>query len=803
MKKDQTKSLLKKFSKSHKSLICLLLLVVVAVFSEFIFSDKMLYSPDQIGAFGSRVFYKDSAIEHGQFPLWLSCRLSGMPTVDALTGDAMYPPSIVIKSMFPYYRASTIIMILHVFLAGLFFYFLMFKGFAAPPLVAFAGALFYMLNPQFFSHIYPGHDSKMFVIAWIPFLVLRLKILMEEATFFNATLLALGIGMSVLTGHVQMVYFVLWGLFLYFLFALFFLRLKNNNTQSLLPAFIYFWVALFMGLGMSLIQLFPAFMYVQNGFSVRTVGKGFDYAASWSLHWPEIFSLWVPEFGNFLKNYWSENPFKLNSEYTGAIPLILAFFALIFKPGPWRLFWGVVGALALLFSMGAHTPLFDVAYYLIPGVKNFRACSMMMAWFSFSVVLLSTLFLQDIIKNNFSRLLYLQQRKWQKGLLIAVGVITILCLLFSSKDIVAFVMRGLTSSLENPHKIRIFEYNFAKNFVPHMWVWWCIMMITTGLLLCVLKQKINKYIFLMVVILIGLVDTIRIDAKFIKVVSPQPFIQTEPVLKDLQKEMKNEPFRCYFLPGAFGFKINNVAGIYGLEGISGFHDNELKWYRVFRGNHGNKNFLGGLIQKTIGGYKIGKGNNFLNIANAKYIVAQNRRGELVCIRNKEVLSRISFVDDYMVMAEGNILPALMKNLYDIRRTIALLEEPGSKPAIPGKTRQVSVGNKKGAFNVRWKTYTPNYRKAIVTADRDGFLRISEVYYPGWQIKVDGRPVKVYRADLAWMAISISKGKHIIETIPRSLFLREALFVSIPVSIFLLGYWIYRCYLGIRRKALLT
>jgi len=79
--------------------------------------------------------------------------------------------------------------------------------------------------------------------------------------------------------------------------------------------------------------------------------------------------------------------------------------------------------------------------------------------------------------------------------------------------------------------------------------------------------------------------------------------------------------------------------------------------------------------------------------------------------------------------------------------------------------------------VQWRTYTPNYRKVNVSSSADGFLRISEVYYPGWKICIDGKPVKVYRSDLAWMAVNFPKGSHTVEMFPQSLYFNKAAMVS--------------------------
>lgn len=42
---------------------------------------------------------------------------------------------------------------------------------------------------------------------------------------------------------------------------------------------------------------------------------------------------------------------------------------------------------------------------------------------------------------------------------------------------------------------------------------------------------------------------------------------------------------------------------------------------------------------------------------------------------------------------------------------------------------------------------------------DGFLFLSDTYYPGWRAYVDGKEEKIYQADYAFRAIKVSAGKH--------------------------------------------
>ncbi|MBN1129566.1 MAG: YfhO family protein [Chitinispirillaceae bacterium] len=759
-----------------------LALLCVIVFSGFFFSDRMLLSSDQLNGLDGRVFYKTSLVQHHQFPFWLNPRLGGMPTIDALFGDAFYPVSVIMTFLFPVDRAIGLKMILHIFLAGLFFFLMLRRGFGLSGPLAFVGGVFYMLNPEFFSHIYPGHDGKMFVIAWLPFMVWRLKALYDRTTLLNMTLLGLGIGMSLLTSHIQMTYFVLWGLFAYTVLAVIRNVIQKDHAKAVKFGG-YFSLAVLVGLGIGFIQLYPSMMYVQHAFSVRGVDRGFEHAASWSLHWPEFFSLWVPEFGNTLEYYWGGNPFKLNSEYAGSLVLLFAVLAVAWKSRPWRWLWAGVAVFAALYALGAHTPVFHIAYAVVPGVKKFRACSMIMFWFSFSTVLLAMLFLKDMAAAGFSGVGSDAKKKKTRALFISIATLFAVALLFSIKDVVA----GLPFVAElDAEKRRIFDANFSRNFLPMLWVWFFFAAAALGLVIAILHEKLKPAVAIGIIGVLGLIDVLRVNVQFIKLVDSRPYFTAEPAIQQLQPQMAEAPFRVFPLPGSLS---QNGAGIHGMESVEGFHDNELRWYREFRGDQQNMNYFDRMIGFTANGEaylkgdRIDKGNAFLDIANVRYLLGRNGR-QLQVIENRNAFGRVSFAPKMAVMDSATIISALRDSGYDYRTTVAFLETPSiTFPGIPDSAIGLLA-----PLSVTWQEYTPNRRSVKVTAPADGYLRISEAYYPGWKVMVDGKPVPVYRADLAWMAIPLTGGDHVVEMVPHSLYFAKAAWVTFPLVLVLCVFW---------------
>jgi hypothetical protein len=190
-----------------------------------------------------------------------------------------------------------------------------------------------------------------------------------------------------------------------------------------------------------------------------------------------------------------------------------------------------------------------------------------------------------------------------------------------------------------------------------------------------------------------------------------------------------------------------------------------------------------------------EGNNFLNLANAKYYLLR-QGSELISIRNEGALERLSFATGYVVIDSSEIIDALRSNRYDIRTTVALSQEPLEKPA---GAAAPAAGAQGRLLSVTWPSYTPNYRKAEVEAGSDGFLRISEVYYPGWKVCIDGKPVKIYRADGAWMAVNLHQGRHVVEMMPRSLYFPKALRVTSAVALLLCVYVLFLLVFGRRKK----
>ncbi|MEK9148434.1 MAG: YfhO family protein [Candidatus Desantisbacteria bacterium] len=82
-----------------------------------------------------------------------------------------------------------------------------------------------------------------------------------------------------------------------------------------------------------------------------------------------------------------------------------------------------------------------------------------------------------------------------------------------------------------------------------------------------------------------------------------------------------------------------------------------------------------------------------------------------------------------------------------------------------ENREVRIENPKSKIqNLKSKIikYEPNRVVIDVDTASDGFIFLSDTYYPGWRASIDGKKTKLYRANYCFRAVRVEKGHHLIE-----------------------------------------
>jgi hypothetical protein len=155
---------------------------------------------------------------------------------------------------------------------------------------------------------------------------------------------------------------------------------------------------------------------------------------------------------------------------------------------------------------------------------------------------------------------------------------------------------------------------------------------------------------------------------------------------------------------------------------------------------------------------------FISLANIKYIIvpasvrgqfpdyiARFDNGYVRIYENIRVLPRAWVVHHAMVAhSPRDALRLMQGDTFDPRFSVVLDEEPGiSLPQAGSPSEAEIVDYRPGEVIVRCRL------------GEAGILVLSDTYYPGWRVTLDGRPGRVLRADYAFQGVPLGRGEHTV------------------------------------------
>jgi hypothetical protein len=734
------------------------LMLTVFLFRDFLFSDGMLYGSDTIpDGIYTRQYYKDYHGEFGGIPRWNSFLLGGLPFIDAMHGDTFYPGA-WLKFFMPLKRALGHKLVWHILLAGIFMYTFL-RKLKLRKEAAFIGGLMYMLAPSFVTWLYGGHDAKMYVIAFLPLAFTFLEEGMNKPKFSTFTALGAVMGLLILTSQIQMSYYAYWAIGLYFFFRLFVPRIGSANGIALRSGL--FVGAILIAVTFGAVQLLPSFKYSTSQ-SVRAGSErtGYEYATSFSMNSEEIASMAVPSFsgaidGNSdrvgsIKYYWGKNALKLNTEYHGIIPLIFAILALLVCRNRMKWFFLALAALSLIYAVGASTPVYRLFYTFVPGIKNFRAPSMIIYLFGFSAVVLASQFISSLLDSDTAL------KPGDKRLIYAVLGIAAISFAISVANTGFFTFWKNVFFRSMPDRnMQIMNAN-AKFFIADLWR---VVVIASAALLgtwMFISKRIGTVAIVALLALAAASDGLFVDNKFVTVIDPSTYGGSAPdnTVRELQKLMaaSEMPFRVL---GTFSRKSQNYYAMFGIQTVNGMHNNELQTYEQFKGGKFIENYIRyWIVDNSLNPEGLAQ-NNFLKVAGVKYIVLPADQGSTQYFENPYAFDRAYVVHEAVsVPSDEEAVEILKDDTFD----------PAQSVIITGDVSSTGAGSGTGtgrSTESAIESYTALKHGFSVTADltEPGYVVLTENMVPFWHAAVDGNPVTIHKAYGTFMTVECPAGKH--------------------------------------------
>ncbi len=775
------------------------------LFRIFVFGDGMLLGGDTLGlGYVARAFYAASIKGSTGFPFWNPQILGGTPFLEALSGgDSLYPPSALLLLILEPYRALGWKLVLHVLAAG-FFMFGWVRAIGASRPAALVAGVGYLLSPMLVSFVRPGHDGKLFVMALAPLLfwaVERHFVRPRAATFAGVGLV---VTLVMLTTHFQMAYFLFGAVGAFALFRTFQVGrapqaegTEEGAGQSAGPRaaslrFAAFLAASFVGAGGAAVQFVPAVEYVtEYSRRVQTTAEhagesGRAWSSSWSLHPEEAMGLLIPEFaGNnaggaawSTGTYWGRNATRDNLPVPGVVLLVLA--AVAFAGGArrgLRRFLAGLGAVALLFALGTHTPVWGLFYALLPGIRLFRAPDMVMFLLVFSAATLAAL--------GVDRLLQVPGRgggdAWRgpgRVLLGATALLSALALLASSGGLLSFWTSVVYRSADPGLVARAEPFVARGAFLSAALVG-----ALTALAYAWRRSRLAAGALLGGLVLLVSLDALRVDGSFIQILSFQDWSRPDPNIRALldREAGSTEPYRLI----SFAESGQDVMpAMHGIELAGGHHPNDLSRYRELIGMVGSgmpENLFDPRIRRLLNvryllwpDYEAGGSLQGDPISRTQLQSGQPYQS----LYAEPGLPRARLVANAVVRSDTDAVPYMLSPDFDPATEVVLPE------ALPGIT--LDGGPVSGS--VRWEARTPNRLRLGVTSDRPALLVIADNWFPAWHATVDGEAAPVLRAYHTLRAVPVGAGTHTVDMWYRSGTVARSFWVSLAVVVVLLGLW---------------
>lgn len=83
-------------------------------------------------------------------------------------------------------------------------------------------------------------------------------------------------------------------------------------------------------------------------------------------------------------------------------------------------------------------------------------------------------------------------------------------------------------------------------------------------------------------------------------------------------------------------------------------------------------------------------------------------------------------------------------------------------------------------------------RVVITTDADaaGYLVLTDLYHPGWAVRVDGVPAQLLQANVSFRGVALSPGSHTVEFVYTCRGFRAGLAVSV-ISLLAVGFTLYR------------
>jgi len=665
----------------------------------------------------------------GQVPLWNPYTFSGNPLL-ANYQSGVFSPFNVLFFVLPFIDAWSILVLFQPLLAGLFMY-LFVKSLKVGKIGSLVSAISFMFCG--FITSWMSYATLGYAIVFLPLSLFCIEKYSITKKNIFLILLSLTIPLSFFSGHFQISLYFLITILAYVIYK--FIISRNIRDALFVILYICFGVLLIMP------QVLPSIELYLESFRSSFFQKGGGIPLEY------IPTFLAPDFfGNpVTRNTWLGNYAEWNA-YIGVLPLMLAIYSISRIKKPQIFFLFIFGISVLI--LGIDSPISNFVVNLNFPVLSTSSINRIIILYSFAFTVLAG-FGYDYL------LLDIKNAK-KKRILLWIGLV----------GLIFIVLWGLIAlKLLIPlDKIVISRQNLM---LPTILFLGSSIIIVCGVVFRRIKHDRVLYIAIATGFTILLTaDMLRFATKW------QPFDPKSLVFPNVATT------EAFSKISRFDRTIGNFGGeasiYYKLPSVEGYDALYSKRYGEFIGFIDNGEIIKSAWSVVSFSRDSVRTEKALNLLDIKYIVHKlldNKKSwtfpfwiypkdqfkliykdsKYEFYENMRVLSRAFLVGKYRVIKDQKkILETIFSNDFDPSKEIILEDNPG-------------INMTEGDMGVaQIINYQPNNIEISVDSKSNALLFLTDSYYNGWKASVNGKDIPILRANYAFRAIQVEKGRNTVK-----------------------------------------
>ena len=507
-----------------------------------------------------------------------------------------------------------------------------------------------------------------------------------------------------------------------------------------------------------------------------------------------------------MPQYWEESMEPgsngtMGPVYVGAFVLFLFVLGLFIVRGPMK--WCLLAAtvLSIMLAWGKNfMGLTDFFIDYVPMYAKFRAVESILVIAEFTIPLLAMLALRELISNKEQVVSNKEQvvsnktgnHTYNLPLLTSYLLTAGFCLLFALLPTVFFNFYTNAeytsfSQMLPPQDVNTFMESLSRArqsvFTADCWRSFFIITIGVVLLLLYRAKKLKTLPLVALLAVLCLVDLWQVNKRYLNdaMFKPRRELQQIRQLTPADRQILADPALYYRVLNLNANVFNENETSYYHKSVGGYHAAKLRRYQELIEAYisPQQQAVRQVISDTNGDLSQVNTDslwNVLNMLNTKYFLMVNTQEpeKSFQLQNPSAMGNAWFVDKVNYVDNANQELDGLKDA-DLRRV-----------AVADKQFQAVLGEaavQDSTAAVELTSYEPNELKYTVKSRQGGVLVFSEIFYPGWEVTIDGQPAELGRVDYVLRALRVEPGQHevVMSFFPKTLDTTETLaYVALAV-----------------------